>query len=116
MVKLLLKLESLLFFLLSLVFYRFITKDWLLFILLLFMPDLSMVGYLVNKQVGAILYNIVHNYLLAVFLVILGFNLPNNVLLILGIVLFAHISMDRVLGFGLKYSSDFKHTHLEEIK
>jgi hypothetical protein len=28
------------------------------------------------------------------------------------IILFAHISMDRALGYGLKYEDSFHHTHL----
>ena len=29
-----------------------------------------------------------------------------------GIILFTHSNMDRILGYGLKYPDDFKHTHL----
>lgn len=32
-----------------------------------------------------------------------------------GVILFAHASMDRIFGYGLKYADDFKHTHLQEI-
>ena len=36
-------------------------------------------------------------------------------LLALGLVWLAHIGMDRVLGYGLKYNDSFKHTHLGQI-
>jgi hypothetical protein len=28
---------------------------------------------------------------------------------------FAHIGMDRLLGYGLKYPTDFKDTHLQRV-
>jgi hypothetical protein len=31
---------------------------------------------------------------------------------IAGIILFTHISFDRVLGYGLKYSDSFHNTHM----
>jgi hypothetical protein len=33
-------------------------------------------------------------------------------LLFAALVLYGHSSMDRMLGYGLKYADDFKHTHL----
>jgi hypothetical protein len=32
-----------------------------------------------------------------------------------GLILFSHSAMDRMLGYGLKYESGFKFTHLGEI-
>jgi hypothetical protein len=29
-----------------------------------------------------------------------------------GVILFGHSSMDRIFGYGLKYSDSFQHTHL----
>ena len=37
--------------------------SWGLFALLFLMPDVSMVGYLANAQIGAAVYNAVHTYL-----------------------------------------------------
>lgn len=39
----------------------------------------------------------------------------NNIALFTGILLFAHSCFDRVLGYGLKFTDDFKHTHLGMI-
>jgi hypothetical protein len=36
--------------------------SWLLFFLLLLVPDLSMLGYLLNNQVGAFSYNLFYTY------------------------------------------------------
>jgi hypothetical protein len=35
--------------------------------------------------------------------------------LALALILFAHIGIDRWLGFGLKYPSGFKDTHLQRL-
>ena len=32
-----------------------------------------------------------------------------------GLILFGHSSMDRILGYGLKYPDSFEHTHLGMI-
>ena len=85
---------------------------WWVFLAWLLTPDLSMIGYVVNARVGAWLYNLVHHQGLALLLLVAGvyFSLPGLVLT--GIVLFGHSAMDRLLGYGLKYPDDFKHTHL----
>lgn len=75
-------------------------------------PDLSMLGYLVNTRVGAVLYNLVHHKALAVALFIAGSIFAIHELALAGVVLFAHSSMDRIFGYGLKYADDFKNTHL----
>jgi len=75
-------------------------------------PDLGMIGYLFNVRMGAILYNITHHKALAIGLYMAGFWLNNAELMLAGVVLFAHSSMDRIFGYGLKYADDFKNTHL----
>ena len=37
-------------------------RGWLLFLALILAPDLSIAAYLVNRDVGASLYNLVHTY------------------------------------------------------
>jgi hypothetical protein len=75
-------------------------------------PDLSMLGYLINTRIGAVLYNLIHHKGIAIALYLAGFFLVIHELTLAGVVLFAHSSMDRVFGYGLKYNDDFKHTHL----
>lgn len=75
-------------------------------------PDVSMLGYVINTRIGAILYNIVHHKGLAVAIYITGQLLQQPELMLAGVVLLAHSSMDRVFGYGLKYADDFKNTHL----
>jgi len=56
----------------------------------------------------------VHHRALSVSLYILGGLLKAPVLQLIGVILMAHSSMDRVFRFGLKYPDRFEHTHLGE--
>jgi len=114
MVKWLLHLEGLCVLLLALSAYATIDASWMLFIVCFFVPDISLLGYLVSPTLGAANYNIAHTYTLAFALIATGlFAYP--VALPLGIILAAHIGMDRMLGFGLKYEKKFSETHLQKI-
>ena len=81
-------------------------------VLLFFSPDISMLGYLVNPRIGAYTYNLFHHRALALAIATVGFLTASNVFTAIGILLFAHSSFDRMMGYGLKYTDDFKHTHL----
>ena len=89
--------------------------SWWTFFMLLFLPDLFMVGYVVNARVGAWLYNLGHHKGVAISVALLGLSFSNSVCILIGAVLFGHSALDRVFGFGLKYTDDFKHTHLGQI-
>jgi hypothetical protein len=85
---------------------------WWWYPALLFTPDLSMLGYLVNTKIGAATYNFIHHKALGISVYMLGSILASQPLQLAGLILFGHSSMDRVLGYGLKYSDSFQHTHL----
>ena len=85
------------------------------FILLLFVFDISMIGYVVNNRVGAHTYNIVHNYVVPVVLVGSGVILSIDNLIMISLIWIAHISLDRALGYGLKHETSFFDTHLGSI-
>lgn len=89
--------------------------SWWLFALLLLAPDVSMLGYLAGRGVGAAVYNVFHSYPLPA--VLGGFGLlAGSPLAVAGaLVWFAHIGMDRTLGYGLKYDTGFKDTHLGRV-
>jgi len=80
--------------------------------LLFFSPDLSIAGYLAGTRFGAFTYNLFHHRGLAIIIAAFGLFTGLSVLVAIGLLLFAHSSFDRMLGFGLKYDDDFKHTHL----
>lgn len=113
--KNLLKLEELFMFGLSIFFFSKLDFAWWWYPALLFTPDLSMLGYLVNTQVGAWTYNFIHVKALGVGIFVIGLMLTSQPLQLTGLILFGHSSMDRVMGYGLKYTDAFKHTHLGVI-
>lgn len=110
--KTLLKLEELAMFAGSIYLFSRLNFAWWWFPALLLLPDLSMVGYLINLAVGAVTYNLVHHKALGILIGLVGFALGNQTLMLIGVILFAHSSMDRVAGYGLKYFDNFKHTSL----
>ena len=101
-------------FLALLAFYLFLSLPfaWWWFFLLLLAPDLSMIGYLANPRAGAIVYDIVHHRGVSVLIFIVGGLLHVPGLQAAALILFGHSSLDRVLGYGLKYTDSFQHTHL----
>jgi len=113
--KLLLKLEETLMFTFSIFLFSRLNYAWWLFPLLLFTPDLSMLGYLGGTRFGALTYNFVHHKALSLSILIAGILLTSPSLQLAGLILFGHSSMDRILGNGLKHSNSFQHTHLGMI-
>jgi Domain of unknown function (DUF4260) len=87
----------------------------LLLVPALLAPDLSAIGYLAGPRVGAVTYNLVHNWAIAVafaFLAIItGEGWPMQVAAILA----AHVGFDRALGYGLKLPTSFQDTHLGRL-
>jgi Domain of unknown function (DUF4260) len=89
--------------------------SWWLFALLLLVPDVSMVGYLAGPRVGAAAYNVFHSYPLPAALGIFGLLAVSPFAVAVALVWFAHIGMDRLVGYGLKYPTGFKDTHLQRV-
>jgi len=115
--KSLLKLEELVLFIFG--FYLFMNLElleWWWFFVVLLLPYIGMLGYLVNNKVGALRYNIFHHRGLAIALYLLGASLVQlPVLELIGVILFSHIAMNRIFGYGLKYEKGFAYTHLGKI-
>ena len=74
-----------------------------------------MVGYLGGPRLGAIAYNLAHNTALPAMVVALGWWQHESVASALGLIWLAHIGMDRLMGYGLKYNDHFQHTHLGRL-
>jgi hypothetical protein len=111
----LLRLEGAALFIASIALYANAGGGWVMFIVLLLAPDLAMLGYLNNPRLGAMAYNAAHTYVMP--LVLLGVGLATSTPLAaqLAFIWFAHISMDRMVGYGFKYSTAFKDTHLDRV-
>lgn len=114
-VRNILRFEGITFFIASVWIYANLSGNWSFFILLLFVPDISMIGYFIDRKLGAALYNLMHNYVLGFILLGTGWIGESSLFTSLGLILIAHVGMDRFFGFGLKYSSAFKDTHLQKV-
>jgi hypothetical protein len=113
--KTMIRLEELGLFLFSIYLFSLLRHPWWYFPVLLFVPDLSMLGYLAGPRFGALAYNFVHHRALALLCYVAGIWLAIPWLSLGGAILFAHSSLDRALGYGLKSRDGFTHTHLGNI-
>lgn len=110
--KTILKLEDVAKFILAYTLSVYWGYSWWLFLVLLLTPDLSMIGYLFGTRAGAWLYNLFHHQGIAIVAGLIGLYLGVAWLQLAGLILYGHSAMDRALGYGLKYTDSFKHTHL----
>ncbi len=78
-------------------------------------PDLFMLGYLANVRVGARLYNLVHTYAAPLILFLVAYFIRAPGLFAICAIWVAHIGFDRLLGYGLKYPTTFKDTHIGRL-
>jgi hypothetical protein len=113
--KKIIALEELAMFVLSIVLFNQLSFAWWWYLALILAPDSSALGYLVNTRAGAITYNFFHHKAVAIAVYLAGLYLQNEVVLLMGVILFGHSSMDRMLGYGLKYPDSFQNTHLGPI-
>jgi hypothetical protein len=113
--SLLLRLEEALLLPATLFAYQHLHCSWLLFTVLFLTPDLFMLGYLLSARVGAASYNLVHTLTIPLAVLLTSYlqhwHLPTAITLIWT----AHIAFDRLLGYGLKYPTFFKDTHIQHI-
>ncbi len=111
-VRFLLRVEGLAAAAVAAVLYARSGASWWLFAALWLTPDLSMLGYLISPCRGARIYNAFHTYTLPVVLGLSAWLLHAHGLVAFALVWINHIGVDRVLGYGLKYSNGFGWTHL----
>jgi uncharacterized protein DUF4260 len=86
--------------------------SWVTFAILFLAPDLSMLGYLAGRRIGAAAYNLGHSYLGSMALGAAGLALHRVGFEWTALIWVAHVGFDRMLGFGLKYPEAFGATHL----
>jgi hypothetical protein len=99
----------------AVVLYFHADYQWWLFVVLLLAPDLAAVGYLANPRLGAALYDIGHLDALPIALAVVGVLAEADTCVKLALIWLAHIGMDRAVGYGLKYPTRFKDTHLQRV-
>ena len=110
-----LKLEELAQFGLGIYLFSLLPFAWWWFLALLLTPDIGMIGYAFGRKAGAFSYNLFHHKGVAIGLYLLGVYFQNDILMLIGSILFAHAAFDRILGYGLKYEKGFKFTHLGDL-
>jgi hypothetical protein len=113
--KTLIRLEEAVLLLGGIYLFSLLPYPWWIFPALILVPDISMVGYIVNTKIGAYMYNIFHTRIIGIGAMLIGWHFEINLLALAGVILFSHSAMDRLLHYGLKYQDSFKHTHLGKL-
>lgn len=113
--KVILHLEGASVLVLTLYGYMYFQFSWWVFIIFLFTPDLAMLAYVMNQKVGAIVYNVCHTYFVSLLVLFFGLLTNQTLFILIGLIWTAHIGMDRMFGFGLKYPTQFNDTHLNRV-
>ena len=112
---LLVKLENLALGLLALYGYYQIDASWMMFALLILVPDVTFAGYIAGPKTGAICYNLAHNWMMPLCLLVIGYAIRDMLVAGIALIWCAHVGFDRAMGYGLKHFTGFKDTHLGRI-
>ena len=113
--SLLLRLEGIVLAVAAVALYVHVDGSWLLIVLLALAPDLSMLGYLGGSRAGALAYDTAHTTALPLALGAVGVLADASLAVELALIWLTHIGVDRAIGYGLKYPSGFKDTHLQRV-
>ncbi|WP_103069514.1 DUF4260 domain-containing protein [Aquimarina sediminis] len=113
--KTILQLEEIAMLGLGVCTFSVLSYPWWLFLVLFMLPDIGILGYIINTKVGTLSYNLFHHKGVAILIYGFGFYMSTEALQLVGVILFSHAAFDRVLRYGLKYEKGFKFTHLGVI-
>jgi hypothetical protein len=113
--RLLLRIEGAAIFATAVAVYVHEGYAWWLLPLLALAPDLSMAGYLAGPRAGALAYDAAHTLTPPLALGVVGVLGDSDLAVQLALIWLAHIGADRALGYGLKYPTAFKDTHLQRV-
>jgi hypothetical protein len=110
-----LRIEGAALFVAAVVLYFNAGYEWWLLLVLLLAPDLSGLGYLLNPRVGAATYDTAHLDAFPLVLGVVGVLADSDLCMKLALIWLAHIGIDRAVGYGLKYPTHHKDTHLQRV-
>lgn len=113
--KVLLRAEGLAVLVGAAVAYHAVHASWIFFAVLFLAPDLAMIGYAFGLKVGAVSYNAAHSYIGPLLLGLVAYLAQAPGVYAYALMWTAHIGFDRLLGYGLKYETAFKDTHLNRV-
>ncbi len=114
-VRLLLRLEGLAIGAGAVALYVDGDHSWWLFALLALAPDLAFAAYVLGPSVGAAAYNLLHNLVLPIALGTASFFWDSGWGVAVALIWLTHIGVDRLVGYGLKYPTSPKDTHLQRV-
>jgi hypothetical protein len=113
--RLLLRLEGVALFAAALTLYFHLGNGWVLLVALILVPDLAFAGYAFGPRLGAAFYNTLHTTVPPIALGVIGVLADHDTAIAVSLIWLAHIGGDRMLGYGLKYPTRFKDTHLQRV-
>jgi hypothetical protein len=91
--------------------------QWTLFALLFLLPDVSLLAYAATQKLAAAnAYNIAHTEAAPFLLGLFAFETHHHLAGKLALIWISHIEFDRLIGYGLKFSSSFRYTHIQSAK
>jgi hypothetical protein len=93
---------------------KLFSHDWTLFALFFLVPDIALLAYATGRgSVAASLYNLVHTDAIPLLLGLFAFEAHHDLAGKLSLIWISHISFDRMIGYGLKFPSYFRYTHIQ---
>ena len=110
-----LRVEGAALFVAAVVLYFHGGYEWWLFLVLILAPDIGAAGYLGGARIGAAVYDTLHVDALPVALAVIGVLADSAASIKLALIWLAHIGIDRAVGYGLKYPTHHKDTHLQRV-
>lgn len=113
--KLMLHAEGGVIFLTACILYAKLGANGWVFALLFFSFDIFMVGYARNPQFGSLIYNIGHTEVIPLAIALIGLLINAESVIGFALIWLGHIGLDRLLGYGLKYPTQFKDSHLQRL-
>ena len=99
----------------ALALYFHLGFSWVLLAVLALEPDLSAAGYAFGPRVGAVAYDIAHCEALPIAVGVIGVLHGADGHIQVALIWLVHIGVDRAVGYGLKYPTAFKDTHLQRV-
>lgn len=98
-------------------FHLLFPHHWVLFTCFFLVPDLSLLPYLQGPSaMASTLYNVMHNYVVPGVLGIFAVPFHSVPFGEVSLIWIAHISLDRMFGYGLKYPVSFRFTHIQSTE
>lgn len=113
--RLLLRAEGAVVAIAAVTLYFYADFPWWLLLVLVLAPDISMIAFAAGQHVGTATYNAAHTYAAPVALGAVGLVAATDLAVQVALVWMTHIGVDRAIGYGLKYPSAFKDTHLQRV-